>query len=459
MVFLGNFTWYFLELPIVRLFEYAVCQQYYRSHPELINLSQGTIEERLCKTKLIQSKVAYLTGGRISLEALSGMLTVLFYALVADKHGRKIVLIMGYTGELLVIGWVVCVCYYNDKFPVMIAWLSALILMIGGGLPVVNSVLFTMLTDVTQPAQRIQLMYILHTLSLLSGVIAPPLAALSMSSNLWLSFGVASILYVVQLIFAFAAPETKDFAKAHPRTETSSPSAEANETHDSTSTLDVREREPQSSSSNSIRARVYRVVSEPQILLCLHIFFLKRAGFQSQPFVYQYASEKFGLKLEQTPWVRSALSISSVLVVGIVLPLATWYLHAAGFRSRSIGLGVIRGSLMLLTVSFSGVWAAARIIPFGLGKPPLWLPDNQADLNEANILCGFGEGLEPALQGYAASIIDAAQNAQLFTTIAFVETLARITFAPTMAKLYSEGRDANEIPNGAPFLVSAVSQN
>lgn len=72
-----NFTWYFLEVPTVRLLEYAVCQQYYRSHPQGIGMLHEEVGERFCKVEAIQAKVATLTGGKISLDAMSGTLRIL----------------------------------------------------------------------------------------------------------------------------------------------------------------------------------------------------------------------------------------------------------------------------------------------------------------------------------------------------------------------------------------------
>lgn len=72
--------------------------------------------------------------------------------------------------------------------------------------------------------------------------------------------------------------------------------------------------------------------------------------------------------------------------------------------------------------------------------------------------CGLGEGIEPALQGFVTSVIDASQNAQLFTTIAVMDTLAKIISGPMMAGLYAIGRDQQGKPNGLCFLVSSVSK-
>lgn len=72
--FLINFTWYFLEVPIVRLLEYAVCQQYYKWQTQGVTIYPKEVDEDLCKVEAIQDKVALLVGVKISLEATSSVL-------------------------------------------------------------------------------------------------------------------------------------------------------------------------------------------------------------------------------------------------------------------------------------------------------------------------------------------------------------------------------------------------
>ncbi|MCJ1240349.1 hypothetical protein MMC14_008351 [Varicellaria rhodocarpa] len=198
---------------------------------------------------------------------------------------------------------------------------------------------------------------------------------------------------------------------------------------------------PQSVRPTSV-TKIYNVFSTPSTLACLLIFFLKRAGFQSEPMIYQYVSERFAWKLQETAWFRSAISTSSVIVVGLILPFGRAYLQGDKIQNQRIDRGVIQGSSMLLVVAFFGIWLAPR--------PTL--------VTSAVVLVGLGEGLEPALQSLSASLISGTQNAQLFTAIAFMETFARIVAATVMARLYSIGQNIEAKPNGLPFLVSAVSQ-
>lgn len=75
----------------------------------------------------------------------------------------------------------------------------------------------------------------------------------------------------------------------------------------------------------------------------------------------------------------------------------------------------------------------------------------------ALFICGLSEGLEPALQGLATSLIDGVYNARMFTTIAVVETIARLIAGPLMARLFSIGRSqGGHYSRGINFLTSSI---
>ena len=76
--------------------------------------------------------------------------------------------------------------------------------------------------------------------------------------------------------------------------------------------------------------------------------------------------------------------------------------------------------------------------------------------NLAILLCGLGEGAAPALQGLASSFVKPAQNARLFTTVTLLDTAGRFISGPLLAKLHSVGRNSDQEPNGAMFLVSSI---
>ena len=209
----------------------------------------------------------------------------------------------------------------------------------------------------------------MHMLSLLGGSLAAPLAALSMTRSLWLPFTLAFISCLAQLGLASTIEGTQKTSPVLDNPLSCSASAEEDEAGSSEPfTSDVRGGRAALSNFLHAKGKLYNVLSTPQIATCLAIFSLKRAGFQSQPFIYQYASERFILRLQQTPWFGAARSGTSVIIVGIGLPTLTSFLRKAGLQQRGIDLGVLRGTALILTTAFFGIWAASNTTFYSLGK-------------------------------------------------------------------------------------------
>lgn len=88
---------------------------------------------------------------------------------------------------------------------------------------------------------------------------------------------------------------------------------------------------------------------------------------------------------------------------------------------------------------------------------PLRASTDESISTTALFICGLSEGLEPALQGLATSLIDGVYNARMFTTIAVFETIAKLTGGPLMARLFSIGRSqGGHGSRGFNFLTSSI---
>lgn len=77
LLLLGNFSYFLLEVPMVRLIERGVCREYHASHPGATSRSLGDIDESLCKLAPIQNVLASIMGWKISFDAVPGMTTPL----------------------------------------------------------------------------------------------------------------------------------------------------------------------------------------------------------------------------------------------------------------------------------------------------------------------------------------------------------------------------------------------
>ena len=113
----NHFATYIVALPQVSLYERIICGEHY-GFPDVV-------KEDSCKLPVIQDKVAYLLGLTSALQSIPGelqaskirqsffpslptgiaLLTSLWYGSLADKWGRRPILGLACTGELLSMLW------------------------------------------------------------------------------------------------------------------------------------------------------------------------------------------------------------------------------------------------------------------------------------------------------------------------------------------------------------------
>jgi hypothetical protein len=108
-VFIIETASFMTKAPLMRLLEDVICRSYYEStSPPTLDLSLP-IPEGECKAPLIQGKLAMLQGWDMVISCVPGLLLSVPYGVLADKHGRKFVLILALGGVLLSLLWTLLV--------------------------------------------------------------------------------------------------------------------------------------------------------------------------------------------------------------------------------------------------------------------------------------------------------------------------------------------------------------
>lgn len=302
-------------------------------------------------------------------------------------------------------------------------------------------------------------MYLLSSIPHTVTLFAPPFANVFMRISLWLPFEVACRFHVLAILIIWCMPESLKYQKAAAELLAVVPpeaipeilnGIESNHSvaeHDETAPLLSQDRStllPTStlapkSSSYKIFREILHLFSIPTFPFIFLLLFLKPIALISKAFTYQFASESFGWAIAQTTWLRVSQAAGSALVTMLLLPLLSSLLIR---QSRSLDLAAIRISLLIASVGFGLLWQtrASWMLVLGL------------------FVCGLSEGLEPALQGLATSLISGKYYARMFTTFAVLETVAKLIGGPLMARLFSLGRNegGHKGSKGRNYLTNCV---
>ena len=91
--------------PRMRLFESVICSDYYRAvDPSLVD-GDGSVPEKLCKVDAVQEKLASILGLQFFFDSVPAIILPIPYGYLADKSGRKWILIFSLWGYAASYAW------------------------------------------------------------------------------------------------------------------------------------------------------------------------------------------------------------------------------------------------------------------------------------------------------------------------------------------------------------------
>lgn len=450
-IFLLKFTLTFyttiFDLPLVRLVERAVCVEYYKAQAS--GPDWQDVQENMCKIVPIQNKLAYVLGFRLSFYALPGLLTSLVYGILSDHYGRKPIIALICLGECLGLSWILVVCYSNTTLRIELVWLESLFYFIGGGPNMLFAMVYTMVADHVPTYLRSRTIFFLHATSYVVRITSLLVSSALIDTHLSFPFLLAFGFLGMQCLLVLVIPETAS------KIQRSSPALAQSPTED---TEDSRT-EPRSQSeaaatssshSNTVSTapspltviqRITALLKHRGIRTIIGAFIIKRIAYTSagETFIYQYASERFKMRLSQTFVVRLMHLLGALIVTLVLMPIATYIWHSRQSYCARRDLWTLRGNMMAGIAGFVTLYSASNLEVLCLGM----------------FFCGLGEGLEGVLQAMGSYFGGESLHSSFFALITTVDTIAGFVSGPIMAALFSL-RNAEGYSTGYCFLLSLV---
>ncbi|KAK4184894.1 major facilitator superfamily domain-containing protein, partial [Podospora australis] len=305
----------FLSLaPQTAILESIVCRQYY----EDIRLRPLVIDD--CKIEPIQSKVAFINGWKDVFETLPVIVFAVPFGALADKIGRKKVLLLAIFGIILSDGWVRLIYSFPDVFPPRAVWLGGWWQAIGAGGATLTSIIFAQVADVCPPEKRTTVFSLMTAIDLAIQIVFIPVGAGLMEINPWIPMFTTLALDAVGLVLGrLLLPET---LRTGPPNATAEQENTQNEDRGSKSDRDIR---------SQLRAFIAAtselgswISGNMRVVLVMGSMFCFSLAMTSDgKLLLQYVSKRLGWTIGKASVLLSFKAGVSLLATVIVLPVAS----------------------------------------------------------------------------------------------------------------------------------------
>ncbi|KAI0406629.1 major facilitator superfamily domain-containing protein [Xylaria palmicola] len=449
LFFLDCFSGFLLDVPLLQLLERTICWRGVERHALLLPGGAPV----LCRSPAVQREVAIITGFKGAFDSIPALLTAWIYGSLADRIGRRPILLLSFAGLYLHLLWILFVCYQKETLPTRLVWVASVFLVLGGGHKVFVSMLYTMLSDSTSGKISGRI-YTLSVIKMLSSTITPLVSGFLMTLNLWTPFKLAIALSSLCFPIILLVPETWT---AVPRA--SWPPDEPACPQEGSTVRDLNEPATVPAAMTAPAVELNRalghtatyilrlirkglsIFSHQSSLSALLAVYLTHSFATSNTLILpQYGAERLQWELHETTKLLSIKYGITLLITSVLVPVvATKMQQGSGITPRFLNLRIARACLCCSTVGYACIATATNPVWFLIGL----------------VCCAIGEGVEPASLTLVALSAPMNVKAKVFVTVGILDTIGVMLGRPAMAAFYSVGLRGDQALLGLPFAVSA----
>ncbi|KAL4882183.1 major facilitator superfamily domain-containing protein [Aspergillus karnatakaensis] len=418
--------------PQTQILENIICRD---MHPNVAASSS------ICKDTDVQSELALITGWKNTFDQLPAIVLALPYGFLADRIGRKRVVMLSLLGLLAQETAVRIICWNSPIIPPRAIWLTSLFQICGGGSQIAISMVYTMLIDVYTVEERTNKIFIATAAALTSEILASPVSSYLMRFSNWFPYMLSLLIEIIGVLAALGMPETmrkglheqEDFASPS----SSSSSSEAVEGQNETQRSQFFETYIRPVWTQLLRIRDL-IWKDRNILAICCAFFVGNVGSQALLLMIQYVSKRFGWSMAEAGILISLKGIITLVLLLVILPLTSTYLSRR-MSPPSRDLLITRFSAVLLVLGCMTMALAPTAGFFIVGLSILAL----------------GSGFIATLRGVASALVSEEHVGLLNTSIALVQGAGGVVAGPALAGAFNLGMKKGGVWIGLPYFVAA----
>ncbi|KAH0498102.1 hypothetical protein TgHK011_005376 [Trichoderma gracile] len=414
-----------LMIPIYRLIEDTVCHVYYGDD------SLDMIDEMKCKTDEVQARMAYLLGWLGLFNSIMSLLTTFPYGMLADKVGRKPTILLAYAGMALaaVSGPLMLrVAQHALRKNPYLLMVTSLLLVVGGGTPVVLSMLYAMAADVSSEKDKAA-SFLQLTFGATAGGLAGPLLTGFLMERLgpWVPVFVGWSMYpLILLLFCFI-PETLHVDKKTKRGDTD---------------VSIKALKQQLSNSLSDFRAALGLLKNPSIPLALLTFLFQAARFTAYTStIIQYVSKHFGWRLAETSFLLAPFGVLNLTVLATLPKISEMLMSRRfGYSSFNKDLFLTRYSTILLFVGAVIEGFSHNVVLFIIGL----------------FVETFGAAASPLARATVTHYVEPEFVSRLYALVSTSEIIGSFIGGPVLAWCFDVGLQKKGVWTGLPWFYIAL---
>ncbi|OGM41898.1 MFS multidrug transporter [Aspergillus bombycis] len=414
--------------PRMVIFEDIICRNHYAAWWDISKLGD-------CKVKAVQGELALINGWKETFEKIPALLVSIPYGALADRIGRKKVLLLALTGCLLCDTWVAIMQgLFPRVFPLRAVWVSGLWQLVGGGGALVISMCYTLIGDVCSPEKRTTAFSQLYAAVLISELISIPLGSALISLDPWIpvlgSLGFMALGILFALLFApnfvNSAAKSQDCER------------------------DIQSQGPNSVAPGKMRDRLSYTWAKVgdncqwitrDVCLMLGAFFMCQLSRQGSGILLQYSSFKFNWGYAKASYLISLRSGINLVVLATLIP-ALKRLFTKFWRTRQTQ------SDKYITL-ISGLCLA-------LGSFIIFLAASPGFLILGQIVSSIGFAFAVTAHSLLTAMVDPRHLGLANTGVTATNSVGHMAGGPLLATIFQWGLQMGGFWVGIPFLFTAA---
>ncbi|RAK73277.1 putative MFS multidrug transporter [Aspergillus fijiensis CBS 313.89] len=427
-----DFGFYLTAAPQTKIFEDIVCQNYLTT---LGNPADTVPTEGICKSEPVQSELALVNGWKETSDVLPGILLSVPYGVLADRWGRKPVLLLGLLGTLLGELWVRIVCLYSTVLPLRLVWLSGMWRLIGGGDITLSSIALVMVADLFSEEEIATALFRLTSTVIVSEVLATPVSAYLMASDPWLPFMLGLGVSTLGSLAAFLMPETLNDAKSKIDLTTVTSEDETQSSLNGKTSVKQYIKGRFQDLQDSARL----IIGSPAIAICLFALFVTSISKQSTSLLLLYTSKRFSWSIADASLLISLRGIIILANYLLIMPgLSFLLIRYFELSAKLKDLLLARGSSFVSALGFFVIATAASraIVILGI------------------VLFSLGAAFAVSCRSFVTSLVPPDRVGTLYSSAAAITSSGMVIASPLLAYAFRLGLRLGPAWFGLPFLLA-----